>query len=568
MTETRKARPRRLLYVHFTDEAGALGVSQSKTLRASSIVSGVYAVAVGGANVPGTQKTTLGRAKHRGIAIVFTTDRLPDVAFPEEVIWHVKELVLRTVKIMPAAAADKLLDASKVVRVPHQPWRDTVRLESRLVQARDLFSPVAIDWMPALAERIDVLGTDIIGKLRKDFLVLIGNTKRIKTYDDAEEVRVAFRRWRERYDDLGAQIRKDLESRGKDDADAKRLVGAMRPFWDLSFEMGSMPLRSYDPSIEQWWPKASIFRKYQEEARLWDQRIRKKAPAAWKWLESAAGWAADAGIGGGGGRPVLLRTAETENITVEGFKVQLYGFEPGDGRLDFDAMREALRLYKSRASKVLPWLLEKQLPLVFTAAEKDSGGDAAATYRYDHIEVTFWGHPGKNIKQFVHYMAHEMGHHLYKNGLSGQAQEAWSEFIRGGRITVNLRDLLPKLRGLGDSVFDADDKLRAQDPILYLQLDGLVHDIAYKDLDLFSIKSIIAYLDGGGDPLFVVNRRPITGYAAKNAEEAFCETVGLLVAYGPQAVLDDVRGFLASIVPGARVESRQRFVALRALFVA
>ena len=84
----------------------------------SSMVSGVYGVALGGAYVPGVQETSLGRAKHRKRAVLFSTYKYPDQVFPEEVIWREKKIKLRTVVEISYKKAVRLLDSSQI-------WEDT-----------------------------------------------------------------------------------------------------------------------------------------------------------------------------------------------------------------------------------------------------------------------------------------------------------------------------------------------------------------------------------------------------------------------------------------------------------
>jgi hypothetical protein len=122
----RKIRPKQLRYLHFTDETGALAMIKEKKLLASSYISGVYAIAVGGANVPGVQQSKMGRAGHRKVAILFTTDELPDSVFPEEVVWSKPSIRLRTAKILPTKRALAMLDGSKVVRDPEDSMKDTI----------------------------------------------------------------------------------------------------------------------------------------------------------------------------------------------------------------------------------------------------------------------------------------------------------------------------------------------------------------------------------------------------------------------------------------------------------
>jgi hypothetical protein len=117
-TELKKGQIRasKLKYVHFTDPKGALGMVKEKKIWQSDYAGfAVYAVAVGGSYSPGVQLSKMGRApKGRDVAIVFTTDEFPDILYPEEVMWHKKEIKIKTAKIIPANQAIKLLDGSLV----------------------------------------------------------------------------------------------------------------------------------------------------------------------------------------------------------------------------------------------------------------------------------------------------------------------------------------------------------------------------------------------------------------------------------------------------------------------
>lgn len=411
-----------------------------------------------------------------------------------------------------------------------------------------------VERSPRLA-RVDPLSPSTSADLRKDFLLLMSNLKRVKNYEDAAELWQAFNNWRIRFEDWGQQIRSDIKSRtravpGKlavPERDVLAMLENMKPFWAFASEL-RVPLRDYDPKLEQWWPKEAIFRLYEKEVGRWAQRARKKALDAWKWLDRVSEWAAS---WHGGSDPIRIKTKDVENTNIEGFKVQLVGFEPGPDRDEFVArLHEGLKLYRTKAKAVLPWLIANQLPLVIQA-DFSSLDNSAASYHGRYIEVTPWGH-ARNPLQFTHEMAHEMSHHLIQH-LSGEALQEWVTFIKGGRIQIDLKDLLPEIKAYpGKELHSIEKLLRVDNPILALQLDGLIHDPYYKDLDLFSLRSIVEYIDSGKNTLFTVNSKPITGYAQKNTDEAFCEAVGYLVAYGPQTVLPEVRAMLRMIVPSIR----------------
>lgn len=404
--------------------------------------------------------------------------------------------------------------------------------------------------------RIDPLAPSTSAALRKDFLLLMSNVKRVKDYEDALELKQAFILWANRFEDWGQQIRSDIKSRVREvpgklavpERDVQSMLENMNPFWAFASEL-RVPLRDYDPKLEQWWPKEAIFRLYEKEVGRWAQRARKKALDAWKWLDRVSEWAAS---WHGGSDPIRIKTKDIENVSVEGFKVQLVGFEPDEDRDEFIArLHEGLKFYRTRAQEVLPWLLANQLPLVIHADFNVYTSDSAASYHGTFIEVTPWGH-ARDPKKFTHEMAHEMSHHLL-NHLSGEALEEWKLFIKGGQVQIDLKDLAQEITARSnEELYNIEKRLKVENPILALQLEGLINDPYYRELDLFSLHSIREYIESGKDTRFTVSSKPITGYARKNTDEAFCEAVGYLVAYGPRTVLPEVQAMLRLIVPSIR----------------
>lgn len=103
-------------YIHFTSLRHARHIQASGELWESSFVSGVYAAEVGGEYVPGTQRTSHGRAENRDYAVLFSTEEKPHLRYPEEVVWHKKSIRIRVLECMRAKKAAKLLDGS--TRIP------------------------------------------------------------------------------------------------------------------------------------------------------------------------------------------------------------------------------------------------------------------------------------------------------------------------------------------------------------------------------------------------------------------------------------------------------------------
>lgn len=104
-----------LKYIHFTDWKGAEAILDSGVLWQASYgpAGAIFAVVEGGSWVPNVQLSSMGRAKNRTVALVFTTKYLPDYAMPEEVMWHMDKLPINVIDIIDLNAAKTILNDTK-----------------------------------------------------------------------------------------------------------------------------------------------------------------------------------------------------------------------------------------------------------------------------------------------------------------------------------------------------------------------------------------------------------------------------------------------------------------------
>lgn len=413
--------------------------------------------------------------------------------------------------------------------------------------------------------RTDPLDLARVEALRKDFLLIVGNIDRVADVETAEEYRKALQRWHDLLGEYGSQVRSDLEgrvreSREKDPGVAKwaqHFLDNMKPWWDFVYEVyGPRSVRDigHTRRSKPWVTEEALLREIAEEGPKWSARIRRKAQLAWKYLKDVVAWTEKSPIYyGAGGDPVKLVTEVDETLRLEGFQVVFRGFDDAgrsDVNDDLATLKAALRRYRQRAAKVLPILLQRQLPLVVEWTWRSHTGGAAGMYEYNHIVITPWGLSRGEPDKLVKTLAHEMGHHIYKHFLSDEMQTFWSLAVRGDYKDLDLRGALRVMEALGDAPSIIDKALAESDPILYLQLGTLMNDPTYKHWDLWSATAIREHLEAGKDAIVRVPAAPISGYAGKNPEEAFCEAVGLLVTYGPNRLPDKVLGWLKLMFGG------------------
>jgi 2'-5' RNA ligase len=465
------------------------------------------------------------------------------------------------------------------------------------------------DVGPGKIARKSPLDDALVQSFRKDFLLLAKAAERVSTLSAVKEVASAVNKWRVHFETFATTLRKDLESRlrsakqprGKynpnppDLNDLEHFLerGGLEKLWNFAWEVGRIPSgrltlknqfgSEWEPpeqalakTVQFWrdrgesleeaerltqryfssrspWTKeeaeAAVVNKWKGEARKWARRARDKARPTWALLKQVAEWSESFR---GGQRPVEFVVPEEEVVSMSGFRVVFRGFAESPYQDKLPVVREALKRLRTRAQTRAPILLKKVVPIhIQWTFEPGAPGNAAAYYERGMIYITPWV-IDKNIDRLVWVLAHEMGHHLYKTVLSNEARRDWSSFIWQTYTDLDLRDVLRRLEKHSVSSWVNDNTLADKDPILYLQLWGLSEVINDRFL---SAKDIREYLDEGGDPEIRVMAMPISGYAHKNPEEAFCEALGKLVAYGSKAVPDIILGMLRQVLPTVRIAS-------------
>lgn len=398
-----------------------------------------------------------------------------------------------------------------------------------------------------------------IEKLRKDFLMILKNVDRVTTYEDLTKLKDASSVWNDHYEETVQGLLKGLtdtmwfvhtgdtkwnqyfEPQVKDWIaywDKKIREG----YWPLHVEMMSFPYERLEWWLKKWdgrftaeQGKADILAKWEKDKKKWSDKTKREARKAWTALDEYITWV-------GQRREGVAPVQEVQEVyrqEIEGFSVTFIGMDRDASylRQGIEKLKVGLAHYRERAAKVFPLILgPAKLPIEFRG---DQGIDCGGRYERNHIVVCPISEPPK---EYAHVIAHEMGHHVYQSYLSEGAQRFWSAAIREDYGEADLNDILAEWRE-GEFSLDVVRRLAKTDSILALQIDGLIrrHDWGPRE-------DAVKYLQKNG-PKVIVPSTPITGYATKNTEEAFCDAVGRLVAYGPRAVHPLVLHWLKIILP-------------------
>lgn len=532
-------------FVHFTSQKWADQILKDRKLLIEPShgegfgAVGVFAVStVYGEFLPGVQSD---HARTKGwigpgnplVAIVFKTRTMPERGFPDEVFWN-RDVQIQGARVISASQGKSLIQKSPVKldtwdMVVYDP-KYRPKTAAR-VAARYAAEMVQIDqpW---------------VDKMRKDFLILMKNLPRVKDYDTAIHLKQGFSLWAKRFAEFFYErfLNRLKYDRRIPDHVREYLDRKLRsPGWDFYIE-ADLPITRAD---DYWSPEAR-FRQYKEDIKKWEQRIRRKAQVFWRAVKEAVEYYENRTRYPDEPSALQVEVPSREKTVIEGFQVEVRGFTPGD-QIDEEAMpmiRESLKRYRQKAKERMPWMLQKQLPLIL---EFEATLGTAGRYNHDgtitiYASATINSNPDRMVKT----LAHEMGHHLWQF-LDKGAKEYWHAMIVGDYGKLYIRDLLSKWPG-DMWAYEFEEYLADKDPIMSLQL-GTIWPGWSGNRELSKKEDFEDLLDRGVTEVTVPSS-PITGYAGKNDEEAFCEAVGMMVAYGPRTVLPQVRKWLETTIPG------------------
>lgn len=399
-----------------------------------------------------------------------------------------------------------------------------------------------------LTSAIEKLDLNKVKGFRKDFLTLMSNADKIRDYDTAVIWKRYVSKWRNDFEDY---VGKYLVHKVKAMQYGEYANESDANYWDKrireetwSFIVGfQVPL----DMIDEYHSRDRVFGDLQRGMQSWKRRVMGDARKAWAVLEEFVEWYSNLSKSDGFDVEVPVE----ENMELAGFKISIKAAPDFDTAKPYvDGLEEGLKRYRAKASKVYPWLIHNQLPMIM---DFGVGFDVGGEYKGNHIELN--GYSCRDPNNIVHIMAHEMAHHRYRM-MGGEQRNFWETMISGDLGELDLEEVVSRF-GSDYRIFDNPD-LQRKDPMLYYQLDGLRYG-QNRDLRNFTrVGDLKKYMDDGGVRKVNVHYHPISSYANKNAEEAFCEALGMLVAYGPNTLPDVVIGWLRVVLPQVRVASAVR----------
>lgn len=397
----------------------------------------------------------------------------------------------------------------------------------------------------ALVARKVPLTKGRIETFRKDFLIFMKNVKVVKNYSQAMHWRDVMSKWRERLDDYLYKYLMDelhnLRYRNEiSDDDFKYWDNKIRKnTWSFMISV-QVPIYESD----DYYTEEDRYRDYERNLRKWDNRVRREARVAWDVLFDFVSW-----LEAANNKQISVPEPEDEKIDIEGFNVIFRGTDTlsNYGREIFpekvEKIKEGFKRYRARASRVMPEVLKKKLPIMVDfRIQLDLGGEYRGNYVLIIASVI------DNPNKFVHVLAHEMGHHLWRTNVSGDGRDFWYKFISGNYGELDLLDVVKKYSG--QNLF-FNEEMKKKDPLLFLQVNGLLYIPFLRGVfdDISKVDELVGKIDSGAIKRTVmVSKKPITDYSAKNPEEAFCEAIGVLVAYGASYVDEEVRDVLKRII--------------------
>lgn len=402
-----------------------------------------------------------------------------------------------------------------------------------------------------------------VNSLRKDFLTLVKSVERVTTYEEAlklyEAVKVFGHHFNEVvYDQLFEHVYDAIRPEHYDESTLetskaiKKQLG--KDCWDLRINL-HLPFESVDSAAHWGRPSSKEYAlsEFLRERPKWLAKVRRAAQKAWKALYDYV-----SRLKTYHDKVPEIEVPEDIPHDMEGFQVRLVGWDEDKNYLtSFELIRESLRRYRKRAGQVFPWMLHHMLPLVVNFS---AGLDEGGSYHTSYVEIS--GHSAKTPERLTQVIAHEMGHHIFQAYLSGPMREYWSAAVWGDYADLEIAELLKKWPAGARDCYDAEQKLIESDPVLSLQIGAATTERSGNEAIRDGTKrEDLEQMLASGTTTIRVPQHPVTTYAGKNPEEAFCESLGVLFAWGTRAVPDPVRGWLHTILPEVRIASKHPVLA-------
>jgi hypothetical protein len=276
------------------------------------------------------------------------------------------------------------------------------------------------------------------------------------------------------------------------------------------------------------------------------------------------------------GPPINGFVLINERARIEGFQCAIIGFdETNPKHVSALALTKAvLAKYRQQAKRYLPELLGPMLlPIELFFIDVPFLG--AYTGWGDHIKLAPLGFDNSlevnKVDVMVKAIAHEMGHHYYRQRFSKSDIEAWTALV-DATMPLDINKVLEAWERVSSARQSAYflwsyvlDELDKTDPVTALQIRIECTDYAqygecrhtYDKLCSMSLKELKSLAKKAP----MVRMHPVSIYGATNPSEAFSETIGHAVAYGPQSVPPVLLDLAMRFIPKMKRNPRAKVTA-------
>jgi len=377
-----------------------------------------------------------------------------------------------------------------------------------------------------------------VRKLRADFLLLMKNADRVSNWTEAKRFHTATLVFQDHLEHI--VYKGVLPPLRKQFGDRFTISDVAKKVWALVVELKAPLMDPQHEPDRPWVTYEWAFEDYLKKKDKWLSRVKAKARAAWTALDEVFEYLT-------ANEPVVMSLPDSEQVDMHGFHVTIHGANETKTRY-IQRISDSLRLFRKQASRVFPWILH-HTPRITIEFADDLGGNAGL-YGANHVRLSGYWSATPQPEKGAQIIAHEMGHHVYEAYLSDHDKDFWSAAVSADYGELDLQTVLDVWPENGGKYWIVDHPLLVTDPVLYLQIYSSMHPPDGQPW--FTSKEDVESLMAEGKKTVPVPNNPITVYATKNREEAFCEAFGTYVAYGPRAVPSVVRWWLSQILHTSR----------------
>lgn len=230
-------------------------------------------------------------------------------------------------------------------------------------------------------------------------------------------------------------------------------------------------------------------------------------------------------------------------VQIQGFTCVFVDAKEDQIHSAYDKIEKSLDMIVKIAKKHLPFLLKHKVPLYFSFGKTLFCTPAEQTHTTVQFQVDGCYLPSRKIIEILYLenakpsvlcgtIAHELGHHIFRNYLSDKAKDFWYDIVNGITEDLTIRRVFGQSDNYVKTIKEAYKTPKTLSNYQSLRDKQIFIKKLEQDLDIdlsrVTTEQLHYLIYQNLDTPIRIHKNPMTVYANSNPEEAFCEFLRML----------------------------------------